>query len=410
MDHANVVAVHEILDRWPRLWMVMEAVEGRSLHEVLQDGPLTPARAARIGLDVLGALQAAHAAGVLHRDVKPGNVLIRPDGSAVLTDFGIASLAGSQTLTEPGEIVGSPEYMAPERISGGAVGPASDLWSLGMLLYVCVEGEHPLKHNTVWQTLLAVCEQPVPSPSKAGPLSAVIDALLSRQPQERPSPAGLAVLLEAAAGGGTRPGRSEADTVVLPQAPAHASPDAPTLLETPTLVGRLSADQPPSDGTAGSRRERRQLLLLIAVLAGSAALATTAFTLLGGGNRDDDSGPSPIVAQKGGWIAQLAEIPHTTDAADRDEELAAIQQQVPGDTLLDGDTWASLTPGQWIVRAPGSFATGREALAFCAEHGTEHCAGRYLSSDRADRSYLCEADTPPDSAACRLPEHRNGAR
>ncbi|WP_051836380.1 serine/threonine-protein kinase [Streptomyces sp. NRRL WC-3742] len=408
IDHGKVVAVHEVLDRWPDLWMVMEAVEGRSLHEVLQDGPLSPVRAARIGLDVLGALRAAHAAGVLHRDVKPGNVLIRPDGSAVLTDFGIASFAGSQTLTEPGDIVGSPEYMAPERISGGEVGPASDLWSLGMLLYVCVEGEHPLRHDTVWQTLLAVCEKPVPPPSKAGPLSAVIDALLSRQPDERPSPARLAELLDAAAEGGRWAGPSEANTVVLPLAPARTSPD--TLVESPTLVarpvGRPPADSPSSDGAATPRGERRRLLLMLAVLTGTAAVATTAFTLLGSGNRATDPEPSPTAGQKGGWIAQLAEIPNTTDADERDEELAAIQRQVPGATLVDGDAWASLTPGQWIVRAPGGFASGHEAAAFCAEHGTEHCAGRYLSTDEADRDRLCRADASPGSAACRRPDDR----
>ncbi|MFJ2865564.1 serine/threonine-protein kinase [Kitasatospora sp. NPDC087314] len=413
IDHANVVAVHEVLDQPPHLWVVMEAVEGRSLHEVLRDGPLTPTRAARIGLDVLAALQSAHAAGVLHRDVKPGNVLIRPDGSAVLTDFGIASLTDSHTLTEPGDIIGSPEYMAPERINDGLVGPASDLWSLGMLLYVCVEGEHPLKHDTVWQTLLAVCEQPVPSPSKAGPLSAVIDALLSRQPEERPSPARLAALLGAAAEPGRKATQSEANTVVLPRAPARTPLNTPTLVQTPTLmarsVGHLPADRSPARSAPTSRHERRRLLLILAIVAGTAVVAATTFTLLGSGNRAADTGPSFVAGQAGGWIAQLTEIPHTTDADERDEELTAIQQQVPGATLLDGDKWASLTPGQWIVRAPGDFTGGYEALAFCAAHGTEHCSGRYLSTDSADRGYLCEAGAPPNSTACRRPDDRGGA-
>ncbi|MEU6973477.1 serine/threonine-protein kinase [Kitasatospora aureofaciens] len=413
IDHPNVVIVHEVLDQWPHLWMVLEAVEGRSLHEVLRDGPLTPSRAARIGLDVLGALQAAHSAGVLHRDVKPGNVLIRPDGSAVLTDFGIASLAGSQTLTEAGDIIGSPEYMAPERITGGLVGPASDLWSLGMLLYVCVEGEHPLKHDTVWQTLLAVCEQPVPSPSKAGPLSAVIDALLSQQPEERPSPARLGVLLGAVIEGGRWPTQNEANTVVLPHAPARAPVDTPTLVEAPTPTARWGEHHPavrgPAHDAPTSRSERRHLLRMLAIVGGTAVLATTAFTLLDRGNGAADTDPSPTAGQKGGWIAQLAEIPHTMDTDERDGELAAIQQQVPGAILLDGDNWASLTPGQWIVRAPGAFASGHEALAFCAEHGTEHCSGRYLSTDSADRGYLCEAGAPPNSATCRHPDDRGGA-
>ncbi|MFF7994304.1 serine/threonine-protein kinase [Kitasatospora xanthocidica] len=418
IDHPNVVTVHEVLDQRPHLWVVMEAVEGRSLQEVLQDGPLTPAWAARIGLDVLGALESAHAAGVLHRDVKPGNVLIRPDGSAVLTDFGIASLTDSHTLTAPGDIIGSPEYMAPERITGGLVGPASDLWSLGMLLYVCVEGEHPLKHDTVWQTLLAVCEQPVPSPSKAGSLAAVIDGLLARLPEERPSPAELAVLLGEAAEAGREATGSGATTVLLPRAPDRTPLNTSTTAETPTLVapspGQLPADPVPADRVPArdaptSRRERRRPLLVLAVLVGTAAVATTAFTLLGSGNRAADTDPSPVPDRAGVWIAQLAEIQRTTDADERDDELAAIQQQVPGATLLDGDRWASLPPGQWIVRAPGDFASGHDALAFCAEHGTEHCSGRYLSTDSADRGYHCEAGAPPNPAACRRPDDRGEA-
>ncbi|GAB7184701.1 protein kinase [Kitasatospora sp. Ki12] len=234
VKHPNVVTVHEVLDQEPCPWLVMELVTGRSLDAVLRDGRLGPVRAARIGLDLLGALQAAHAAGVLHRDVKPGNVLIRQDGTAALTDFGIAALQGWQTLTAPGDIVGSPEYMAPERIRGGAVGPASDLWSLGMLLYVCVDGDNPVRRDSVWQTLLAVCDLPIPAPpAEAGPLAEVIGALLARRPEDRPSATRLAGLLAAVA-------ESEARTITITRQPT------PTLVEGPAeAAAELPAPAPP---------------------------------------------------------------------------------------------------------------------------------------------------------------------
>ncbi|MFG2844091.1 protein kinase [Kitasatospora sp. NPDC048296] len=427
VDDPNVVAVHEVLDQQPHPWLVMELIVGHSLHEILRNGPLTPVQAARIGLDVLGALRASHAAGILHRDVKPGNVLIRPDGSAVLTDFGIATIQGSQTLTMAGDIVGSPEYMAPERIRGDLVGPASDLWSLGMLLYVCVEGGNPVQRDSVWPTLLAVCEQPPPSPSQAGPLAPVLEALLAQEPADRPDAPRLAVLLEAVACSEANVAGSEANTIVI------ARP--PTFVETPTLVAIPSEDpateHPLTASEPAPRRGRRRLPIVLAGVAGAAVAATAAFALPslghgpagtapspgsgptspGSGPTSPGSGPTspgsgPASPGSGDWIAQLSEIPHTTDSDERDQELAALQQQVPGATLVDSDNWASLPSGYWIVRAPGEFASGYEALAYCAKYGPDQCSGRYLSNNRADRSYLCEAAPAPDPATCRRPDDR----
>jgi len=132
LSHPHVVTVHQIVDARPYPWLVLELVPGRSLQERLDGGPLSVPEAARIGSEVLSALRAAHAAGICHRDVKPANVLLRGDGRAVLTDFGIAAFQGSTTLTATGQLVGSPEYIAPERIRGADDdGPPSDLWSLG---------------------------------------------------------------------------------------------------------------------------------------------------------------------------------------------------------------------------------------------------------------------------------------
>jgi serine/threonine protein kinase len=188
LDHPNVVTIHHIVDAAdvPHPWLVMELVKGGSLQDRLARGPLAPREAAAIGRGVLSALRAAHAAGIHHRDVKPANVLLRPDGSPVLTDFGIAALRESTSLTATGELIGSPEYIAPERIRGDEGNPASDLWSLGMLLYVAVEGAHPLRRGTSLATLAAVLGEDVPPPRRSGPLAPVLTAVLDRDPAVRP--------------------------------------------------------------------------------------------------------------------------------------------------------------------------------------------------------------------------------
>ncbi|NUW46350.1 serine/threonine protein kinase [Nonomuraea rhodomycinica] len=188
LDHPNVVTIHHIVDT-PALthpWIVMELVRGRSLADRLTEGPMAPVEAARLGRGTLAALRTAHQAGICHRDVKPANVLLRPDGSPVLTDFGIAAMLDSPGLTASGDVVGSPEYIAPERLRGHEGDPASDLWSLGMLLYVAVEGRHPLRRDTPIATLAAVLNGQVPPPYRAGPLANVLHALLTSDPGARP--------------------------------------------------------------------------------------------------------------------------------------------------------------------------------------------------------------------------------
>ncbi|HEX4818039.1 MAG TPA: serine/threonine-protein kinase [Nonomuraea sp.] len=200
LNHPHVVTIHHIVDPgehdYP--WLVMELVAGGSLQDRLQRGPMSPAEAARLGREVLSALRAAHAVGIQHRDVKPANVLLREDGRSVLTDFGIAAVRESTSLTATGSFIGSPEYMAPERINGREGHPASDLWSLGMMLYVAVEGRHPLRRSTTLATLAAVLNQEVPPPERAGPLAPALHALLQRDPDARPDPETLDRLLSSA--------------------------------------------------------------------------------------------------------------------------------------------------------------------------------------------------------------------
>ncbi|MFI9768395.1 serine/threonine-protein kinase [Streptomyces sp. NPDC052415] len=200
LDHPAVVNVYDVALVDGRPWIVMELVRGRSLGDVLQEGTLGAREAARVGLEVLGALEAAHAAGVLHRDVKPDNVLLGRHERVVLTDFGIAQIEGETNLTDTGGFVGSPEYIAPERVLGQRPGPASDLWSLGVVLYAATEGVSPFRRSNTPATLQSVLNATPAAPASAqGPLAEVITGLLQKDPARRPDAAQTRVLLERAA-------------------------------------------------------------------------------------------------------------------------------------------------------------------------------------------------------------------
>ncbi|MEU4468383.1 serine/threonine-protein kinase [Streptomyces sp. NPDC024017] len=200
LDHPAVVDVHDVAVVDDQPWIVMELVRGRSLGDALQEGTLSAPEAARIGLEVLGALEAAHAAGILHRDVKPDNVLLGRYDRVVLTDFGIAQIEGETNLTDTGGFVGSPEYIAPERVLGQRPGPASDLWSLGVVLYAATEGVSPFRRSNTPATLQSVLNAtPAPPASARGPLAEAINGLLDKDPARRPNAAQVRALLESAA-------------------------------------------------------------------------------------------------------------------------------------------------------------------------------------------------------------------
>ncbi|MER6401703.1 protein kinase [Kitasatospora sp. NPDC001603] len=189
IKHPGVITVHDVLEQDGRPWIVMELVDGRSLADVIsQDGTLPPRAAAEVGSQVLAALHRGHQLGVLHRDVKPANVLLeRGTGRVVLLDFGIAKYEGSTELTRPGDLVGSPDYLAPERAQGERPGPASDLWGLGATLYAAVEGQSPFRRDSPITTLAAVVDEPLPESLRAGPLGPVLAALMAKDPAERPT-------------------------------------------------------------------------------------------------------------------------------------------------------------------------------------------------------------------------------
>ncbi|MFB7996455.1 serine/threonine-protein kinase [Streptomyces sp. NPDC056002] len=200
LDHPAVVNVHDVAVEDGQPWIVMEFVQGRTLGDALQEGTLGVRDAARIGLEVLGALEAAHAAGVLHRDVKPDNVMLGRHDRVVLTDFGIAQIEGETNLTDTGGFVGSPEFIAPERVLGQRPGPASDLWSLGVVLYAATEGVSPFRRSNTPATLQSVLNATPAAPAAArGPLAEAINGLLAKDPARRPNAARVRDLLERAA-------------------------------------------------------------------------------------------------------------------------------------------------------------------------------------------------------------------
>ncbi|GHH34877.1 serine/threonine-protein kinase [Streptomyces candidus] len=440
INHPNVVTIHHIVGGadpdigtgGPSPWLVMELLPGRSLHQRLESGPLAYREAARLGRQVLAGLRAAHAAGIHHRDVKPANVMLRPDGTAVLTDFGIAALVDASPLTVTGEFIGSPEYIAPERVRGADDSASSDLWSLGMLLYVAVEGLSPMRRGSTLATLAAVLDDPVPPPRLAGPLGPVLAALLVRDPAARPDGARLDALLadveagrrpDAGAGAGAGPVTPTARDGMRP--PPVPSPYAPTLGPGPLP----SATTAPSHGhgpPAGRRRHRAltvagAVLALALVAAGTYVLArqqepgprtdasttTGASAATGGGSgvpapplpasatspssgasasnpaaatsrtaaaptrapERPPSRPAPSAGPADAWIAQLHSAPVPAGRAALESSLASIRRQVPEARVLRSDDFASLRPGYWVVYAPGPFESGRAALAHCAFRG-----------------------------------------
>ncbi|GLZ76556.1 hypothetical protein Afil01_13630 [Actinorhabdospora filicis] len=186
LSHASVIRVFDVITEAGRPWIIMELLQARSLADIIKaDGPMPPRVVAKIGLSMLGALEAAHAAGILHRDVKPGNVLISADGRCVLSDFGVARTNQPSNLTTPGMVLGSAHYIAPERATGGQIGPASDLFSLGVTLYAAVEGRPPFDRPSALATMQAVVQDPPESPRRAGALTPILGGLLDKDPQHR---------------------------------------------------------------------------------------------------------------------------------------------------------------------------------------------------------------------------------
>ncbi|MGX8907801.1 serine/threonine-protein kinase [Streptomyces netropsis] len=271
IKHPNVIVLHDIVEQDGRPWIVMELVDGRALSDRLSaEGPVPVREAARIGVALLGALRAAHARGVLHRDIKPANVLLEAGtGRVVLTDFGIAQVSGATTITETGAFVGSPEYTAPERMSGGRAGPESDLWSLGVLLCTALSGASPFHRDSLGGILHAVVYDEIRPPVDAGPLLPVVRGLLERDPARRMSADEAERLLR----GYLDTGRLAPSARYTPtQRSVPVPPPVPVPSETPqSTSGDPSPTCPPRSARGGRARTVVAAAVALTALAGMGA-------------------------------------------------------------------------------------------------------------------------------------------
>lgn len=303
LDHPGIVTVHDVVREDGRPWIVMRLVRAPALDAVIRrEGPLAPDRVARIGLDLLSALRAAHAEGVVHRDVKPANVLLTGE-RAVLTDFGVATIAGDDTLTQTGAIVGSPAYLSPEQARREDATAVSDLWSLGATLYAAVEGRRPYERPDIYALMGALLREDPDPPRRAGPLEPVLHGLLRRDPHDRLGYDEAERLLRAAAAA-PAPGPH-------PSGPTPPGPNPPGPLPNPEPRGlnatlgqggegtRPPGPVPPSPGphpstppvpeppAPGSGRRRWELIVpagIFAVALVAAAVVFAVFVDGGGGN------------------------------------------------------------------------------------------------------------------------------
>ncbi|MFD5158467.1 serine/threonine-protein kinase [Streptomyces hawaiiensis] len=284
----SAVTVFDVVQEDDRPWIVMELVEGKSLAEAIrEDGLLEPKRAAEVGLAVLDVLRSAHREGILHRDVKPSNVLIAEDGRVVLTDFGIAQVEGDPSITSTGMLVGAPSYISPERARGHKPGPAADLWSLGGLLYAAVEGAPPYDKGSAIATLTAVMTEPLEEPKNAGPLKDVIYGLLTKDPAQRLDDAGARAMLNSVL---RAPEKSEPEPMDATKVvPLPAQPDRSSGRSSSSGAGSGSGSGGKRGEEAGERL-RGALRSVRKAAAGSAAAGSAAAAESGAGK--GSSGPA----------------------------------------------------------------------------------------------------------------------
>ncbi len=372
LSHPNAVTVFDVVEEDGQPWIVMSLVVADSLADVIAErGPLAPERVAEVGLALLSALEAAHRAGILHRDVKPSNVLIGDDGTVVLTDFGIATLEGDVSLTSTGMLFGAPAYIAPERARGQRPGPASDLWSLGATLYTAVEGNPPFDRESPMATLTALVSEDLPVPRSAGRLTPALKALLERDPAHRVDAAGARLLLEQARPGHRPDPAPGAPTTAVPPdqmatrtlpvfpeeaagwPPGTATPSGPATVrpEPPARSPEPAASPvPPPDAyrTPPGRRSRPSVVLLALLAALLVGAAGTAVVLAHGGEKGTPAAKAPGSPQPSPARSSPATRPTPSAGASQPRASA-------GDfpTLSQGSSGPRVRAAQYLLRHGG---------------------------------------------------------
>jgi len=417
LRHPAVVTIFDVVEQDGRPWIVMELVPSRSLAEIIRtDGPLPPARVAGIGLRVLDAIVTAAAAGVEHRDIKPANVLVTRQGGVVLTDFGIARHVGDDTLTSAGLIVGSPDYLAPERARGRTGGLAADLWSLGATMYDAVEGRRPFERNGPLPTLAAVVMDEPDPPQRAGPLRPVIDGLLVKDPAHRLDADRTRSMLQR-----VLRGRPAGGTVPLPRHPSddRPPPSAPEPAAEPPVVIPMGPTRPgPADGAADPEppgaADRTTPSTPVAGEPTAATADGTADTAAAAGTAPAGTEPAdtaPAGAEPADGTADTGAAAGTELADGRADDTAstgtepsigahvptgAVEPTVtePANGRAAGPTGAAAVAGS-AVPASAEGRTGAESTAADAERMTEAAAGRMDGSTAVAGSVAARsADAP----------------
>jgi serine/threonine protein kinase len=432
LNHSGAVTLYDVINEQGHAFIVMELIHAPTLAQVVaKEGPLGPRPAARVGLQVASTLAAAHQAGIVHRDVKPGNVMLASDGTARLTDFGIARVQGDPKLTSTGLVVGSPAYMAPEQASGEAAGPSADLWGLGVTLYFAVEGRSPFERGSSIATLTAVVNDDSPPPRRAGALGPVIAALLSKSPAHRPTAAELCERLERVIAaeseptavrplgvpppasrpgpsgpGRPSPGRSRPDQPARPDQPEQPArpgatgrlPDLPAIDLFSEGAGATERQEPPAALPRG--RTRAPLpggrLGLAAALLAVVALVAVTLALSGVFSRDKErgGGAAPGASNAGnttaGTTATTASRPSSTSGG---SGTSGPGQQVPSDWARfrsETGAYSLAYPSGWRVSTSrpnnNTDVRGPDGLLFRAQ-SSEHPSDPMQAWTEQERSF-----------------------
>ncbi len=429
LGHPNVVTVFDVVEDSGHIWLVMEHVPGRSLSQIIkQDGPLDPGTVAEIGAQVAAGLAAAHAAGTMHRDVKPGNVLIREDGVAKISDFGIARTHGDPALTQSGFLTGTPSYFSPELARGGEPGPGTDVWALGATLYAAVEGRSPYEQRSNPVAVLHdITQYQPPHPRRAGFLEPALQRLMDRDPDSRWSMDDAAHVLRRLADEhkpestlvNTLPSAAPVREVAPEDSVLSAPPARPRPAATPAEPRPRSSQRP-------QRRRGGRLVLVAAALLLALGGVAWFVSQLGDGGQGGDTGGEQA-ASSSGSTKEEAESPEadpgadsesdsdsapTSAAEEKEEFVRSYFEKAPGGT---DEAWAMLGPS---LKEQGrasydSFWQGIESVEVKSVNATENGntvdvtlvyrgTDGQVSTERkqeglisdGDGGYLLDTDTP----------------